>query len=409
MLPVEPCPSGQMAVVGETSCRAVADCGDGRWGAIPVESDTIYVDEAAVGLAVGTADEPFVTIGAALAVVRPGGMIAVAAGNYAESLFVATPVRLWGRCPQMVSIDGDGVGAGLFIQVADVEVHTLALAPTSFGLYAEAPNVELDRIWVHDTPDAGIALVSPASVVIRDSLIERASGLGVAAIGADVRIERSVIRELLANIDAPGRAVSVERRMTTGVAASLVVADSVLRGALESGVAVLSSTATIESSVITNTMPQADGRYGVGVAVQGTSAAPAFAAIADSYIHQSHTAAVSVLEATATLTGVTIDQVLPQPSNDGFGDGVMVLGSAVAASVEVTRSRIAGAARAGLANFDATAVLDGVAFECNTIHLDGERLNGDYTFDVRGGNACWCGNLDDTCKVLTSSLAPPSL
>src|SRR5262245_46751914 len=44
ILPTEPCPPGLMAVPGEETCRTVMSCGAGRWGDIPIDSTTVYVD-----------------------------------------------------------------------------------------------------------------------------------------------------------------------------------------------------------------------------------------------------------------------------------------------------------------------------------------------------------------------------
>ena len=44
IFPAGPCGDGEVALPGDTSCQPLADCGDGVWGNIPVESNTEYVD-----------------------------------------------------------------------------------------------------------------------------------------------------------------------------------------------------------------------------------------------------------------------------------------------------------------------------------------------------------------------------
>lgn len=410
VLPDAPCATGQMAIPGETSCRPVAACGSGTWGDIPVESGTIYVDPSHTPApGTGTAVDPFVNVLDALAAAPDGGMIAVAAGTIDVPLTVTKPVRIWGRCPEMVTVAGDGLSGGVSALADGTEFHNLAVSTNGFAFYVEAEDVLLDRVWVHDNPDAAVASVSPASFTVRDSLIERASGLGVAGVGSRIVIERTVVREMLGNLSAPGRAIDVEYRSFTEEPGTLTVTDSVVSGSLESGIVVIGSTGRIERTVIRNTAPQADGRYGYGIVIQGAEV-PSVGTIVDSYVMSSHVAGIAVFNATASVAFTTIDDVAPQVSDLGFGDGVTVLGTTSPTSVEILSSRIANASRAGIAMFNADVALESCALECNNIHLNGESLNdGSYALDNREGNACYCGDDADECKVLSESLQAPSL
>ncbi len=409
VLPKEGCASGEMAIPGETTCRSVADCGDAPWGDIPIEAGTVYVDAANLpGPGDGTAADPFTTVVAALDAAAPEGMVAIAAGNYRENLSISRAVRIWGRCPTLVSLEGNGVARAMFIGADNVEVHSLGVTANDVGIIIIAKGLLLDRVWVHDTEDIGLATLFPTELTIVDSLIERATGLGVALDGSQMRMERTVVREMRADEVAPGRALSITNAFGSTEPSGLLLSDSVIRTSREAAIACIGSQLDMQRTVIIATQPQADGRFGVGVVVQG-DALPSTAVIRDSYIGDSRTFGLSVLNATATIERLTIDGVLPQLSDGGFGDGVVVLGSAFESWVDISRSRITGAKRAGLASFDAGAVLEGVAFECNTIHLNGEAISADYSFDDRGGNACWCEDEAQVCKVLSTQLEPPKL
>ena len=48
ILPAESCPPGRMAVPGDAECRPVMECGEGRWGDIPIEPSTEHVDASYV-------------------------------------------------------------------------------------------------------------------------------------------------------------------------------------------------------------------------------------------------------------------------------------------------------------------------------------------------------------------------
>src|SRR5579859_5699714 len=106
-LPGAACPSGTMAVPGETMCREVAPCGAGAWGDIPVESNTQFVDASFTGTSDGSMKAPWRTIQQGIDAAASGAIVALAAGSYAENvtfrgaLGSGKPVRLWGKCPSM--------------------------------------------------------------------------------------------------------------------------------------------------------------------------------------------------------------------------------------------------------------------------------------------------------------------
>src|SRR5688572_26928029 len=64
VLPAEPCPPGLMAVPGDAACRPVMPCGEGKWGELPVDASTVYVDGSYAGASDGSAAAPFTSIGA---------------------------------------------------------------------------------------------------------------------------------------------------------------------------------------------------------------------------------------------------------------------------------------------------------------------------------------------------------
>src|SRR5262245_50775857 len=89
ILPPEPCPAGQMAVPVESACHSVMECGAGKWGDIPIDATTVYVDAFYPGLdSDGSSDKPFTTISDAVAAAASGALIAVAAGSYVEDVEV---------------------------------------------------------------------------------------------------------------------------------------------------------------------------------------------------------------------------------------------------------------------------------------------------------------------------------
>src|SRR4030095_6383047 len=63
IVPPDACPLGLMAVPGETPACPVSPCGAGRWGDIPVDANTIYVDGTYAGLdSDGSEARPWTTV-----------------------------------------------------------------------------------------------------------------------------------------------------------------------------------------------------------------------------------------------------------------------------------------------------------------------------------------------------------
>src|SRR5262249_31135691 len=161
---------GTMAVPGEVECHDVAPCGEGRWGAIPVDATTQYVDAAYQGGASdGSESKPWTTIQAAVDAAAPGAIVAIAAGSYAERVLVeGSPVRVWGKCPSMVEIAGPYPGTvDVRVGASATEVHALAVSGETYGiLVSGATDVVVDSVWIHDTPQRGVNVqdtLGPAS------------------------------------------------------------------------------------------------------------------------------------------------------------------------------------------------------------------------------------------------------
>ena len=56
-----------MAIVGDETCRPVADCGEAPWGDISIDEDTVFVDASyAGGDGDGTESKPFTSVQTAI-------------------------------------------------------------------------------------------------------------------------------------------------------------------------------------------------------------------------------------------------------------------------------------------------------------------------------------------------------
>src|SRR5262249_54194451 len=149
-------------------------------GDIPVDAATVFVDGSYAGMSDGTAAHPWPTITQGIAHASAGSTIAVAAGTYLESLtLLSDHVRLWGRCPALVSIVSPvATTPAIVVLGADgAEIRDLAVTGPSIGIGVKnSVDVQIDRVWLHDLSERGILLqhtVGPNSAKLTRSLIER--------------------------------------------------------------------------------------------------------------------------------------------------------------------------------------------------------------------------------------------
>jgi len=366
VLPAEPCGPGSFAVPGEPQCHEVAPCGDAKYGEAPIEPTTQFVDAAfGGGDSDGSEDKPWTVVQDAIDAAESGAVVAIAAGTYPGSVFTAgKSVRIWGRCPSMVTLEGTGASAPA-VQLAEggaPELHAVSVTGPFVGIFAsDVTPVVIDRVRVHDTGYFGIACADqfgPASCVVRRSLVERATGLGVAASGVEIGIEKSAIRDTIEIDEGHGNGILVQ------VGASLQVRGSVIASNVDYGVRVVGSTALLEGSVVHDIRPDtASGRSGVGAGAlaidpRHRSSLTVRGSVISQYSEFGLIAASSELVVEGSVVRdahpVTTPLAEPHPS----GTGVAVTDGA---TLDMRESLVARCIDAGFAVRGATATLQGVA------------------------------------------------
>jgi len=536
VMPADPCGVGQHAIPGESACHDVAPCADGRWGDIPVDATTQYVDGAyAGGGSDGSAQKPWSDIQSAVDAAAAGAIVAVAAGSYLGDVSASAPVHVWGRCPSMVELVGGGTLSVVELtKGADgFELHSVALTGPSMGFHvSDVGDVVLDGVWVHDTKKRGIQVdddYGETSLILRHSLVESAAGYGVFIRGTKVGVEETTVRGTLPTATEAGVGIGAQDSKATGRRAELSVKSSIVEQNQESGIFAGGADATIEATVVRDNQPRAldklggrgidleehiatgqrtflqlvgsvvernhengifaggcdanvastvvrdtlpresdggsgrgigveddpmtgsrstlvlsdcliernhdfglyvsgsdatvtttivrdtqarasDQIFGRGIGVQADVGAPANLALTSSVVQASFEVGVFLAGSSANIDATLVDATAPAAADGLFGDGIVVetyLESS--ASAVITGSEISASARAGVSCFAATATLASTTLECNPIHLDGEMEDGiAYGFQDLGGNVCGCQGATVPCRILTSSLAPPS-
>ncbi|WP_437670759.1 hypothetical protein [Sorangium sp. So ce131] len=397
ILPERPCPPGQMAIPGDTSCREVAPCGTGDYGLIPVDATTQFVNGAYAGDdSDGTMARPWRHIHEGVAHASSGAIVAVAAGTYTEDVQIRSrPVRLWGRCPSLVEV----VGAGANVAAIEIlsrgasrsEVHSLAITGPGVGLGTSgASDVIADRVWIHDTTRWGIDAVSElgrAGLTVSASLIEATKEVGLNVTGSDATIDATVVRGVRArNALDIGRGIHVEGNPVRQGRSTVALRRSLLEQNDDLGVLVFGSDATIESTVVRTTRSRAVAPGGTGIQIQHDPATQERATLAlrASVLEQNHGVGVAMAGAEATIEGTVVRDT--QVRSDGeLGRGIHVQGDhdtkergtlALRASL-VERNQDNGVVITGAeATIEATIVRDTQPYEDGTygrgIHVEGD-------------------------------------
>ncbi len=311
------------------SCNP-GDCGEGTWGNLPLDHETVYVDVAAASGGDGTEAAPFDSIqqGADAAGDAGGGMVAIAAGTYDEYLVLDDSHRsvyLAGRCSDLVIIDGDdGEMGGIHLDAGldlcnEVRVSGVRITNSTFGAVAvNSGYLRLEHAEIDDNQqfgvfvDGGASRVSLDSVVIHDNLPDLSGAYGIGIIVQDGGL-----------IEATD--CIVERNRSVGV----LVNDS-------------GTQMTMTGGAIRDTLVQDDGTFGRGVSVQlGGSI------VLDGTVIEGNTERgiyVGGEGSSAELYGVEVLGTAESPA----GNGAMGLGVGGGASLYAEQTVVEGNAGAGV-------------------------------------------------------------
>jgi hypothetical protein len=165
------------------------------------------------------------------------------------------------------------------------------------------------------------------------------------------------------------------------------------------GVIIMSSTATIDGTVIRNTQPQAsDMAVGAGVVVGTVSGPNASLSLVDSLIDQNRYVGVIAANASLNVSTTLVQNTQPQASDQAFGDGISVnLGDAT-----IESTLLQGNTRASVSNFGSTITLRSVEAICSPIFFNEERVDQAETLCAA------CGGSTTRCVAVSEHLEPPS-
>lgn len=228
-------------------------CGIGTWGTI--EGATVFVDLAAADGGDGSQDAPFRSIqeGADAAGDAGGGVVAVAAGTYAENLVLEGShdgVEIAGRCAELVVVDGSGGGDD----------------QSSVELSSRSAEVVLRGLTVTGGPYVGVVAWA-GTLRVSDAVITGNSFIGVAAVGdgANVELVGTTVSDTHMREDGiGGRGIHVQDGATLRAEECLVI------GNHEVGVLAANGGSLVElmDTTISDTQMVEDGTFGRGIHVE---------------------------------------------------------------------------------------------------------------------------------------------
>jgi hypothetical protein len=354
------CKSGTFAVPS-LGCVPIdgKGCGSGTWGDIEDQAGTLYVDASyAGGGSDGTKAKPYASVADALHTLG-SARIAIAAGVYSDFLLAEHDVEIVGRCPSMVTLDGDDQDPVQPVNVgssgASLTLRNVRLSGDAIGVYAEGGGtVLLDGIFFDGTRTSAVAAFDPTKVTVSNSFISgtRASPTGdfgvagQATTGASISFVHSALFH-----NTTGGAIATEAGSAIG----------------------------LDDTLIEDTLPRpSDLIQGGGVAVQHGASAN----LKDSAIVTATGVGVQIRGAKVTADGLLIEGTRPQASDMGLGVGVDI---DEASTLTITSSALlANRSAAIYANDGNTIVtLDKVLVQGTLAAADTKQ----YGFGISFGNA----------------------
>ncbi len=254
------------------------ECGVGTWGDLEVDESTVFVDASAPDGGDGSEAAPFRSIqdGADAAGRNDGGLVAIAAGTYPETLVMDghhLRVRLSGRCRELVVLDasvGDAGTPGIDMYFMLGELSGLTVRGSNhLGVSIAYSSVRFVDVGVEESSSFGLQVTQYeplefTNLRVESSVFESNKAAAIAVFGTNSEVTL---------VDSEARATRLDEHGDWGV--GIYVTDGGMVAArdcaLESnaGAAVLvsewGSEVTLEHTVLRDTRPSWTDGEGPGI------------------------------------------------------------------------------------------------------------------------------------------------
>jgi hypothetical protein len=406
------CPSGQMALPGDTACREVMVCASGTWGDIPLETDTVFVDQSFVGTSDGGQAQPFVTIQEGVDAVSDGAIVAVAAGTYVEDVVVVNKqVRLWGSCTSQVQVTGTGVGfntLGIREDSSGSEVHNMSFSGRTGIFISGSIDVVVEQVRVHAALARGFVIqdqLGETDATIRQSLIDDNGDMGVFISAATVTLESVVIRNTAPLPDLTfGRGLNAQDDPVTATRAALTMINAIVEGNREVGVFLEGCDGNLDRIVVRDNLPreidQIGGR-GINIQVNPASSERSDVDLRHAFVRGNHDNGVLIVGSDARIESLTVIDTLPVAADQTAGRGLGIQNHVASASrpqisafgIFIRNNYEQGIFTAGVdATFESIVVLDTLPHQLDQMHGRGIAIQ-DHPGTGERGNVSIAGSL----------------
>ncbi len=330
-------------------------CGVGTWGGLPVDDATIYVDASATEGGDGSAEAPLRGIQGALDLAgsQGGGLVAVAAGTYAETLTLGTDhadVHLAGRCRELVTIDasvGDADTPGILI-ASNSEEHEVSglrvVGSLDSGIQVAAGIARLVDLSVEDSAFLGILAMrasSPLTILSIEGCELSGNGtVGLIALetGTEVTVVDTIVRDNVPGSSGGGYGIFVyDGAKLSGEGCELSGNADLGLAANDAGTSVV-----LVDSTIRDTLPDSTGRFGYAI---GMADGAALSLEGCELVGNTSIAA----SAEGPGTELTImDTTIRDTLHNGVGDGGYGIDVSEGASLSASGCELTGNASAGV-------------------------------------------------------------
>jgi hypothetical protein len=404
ILPTEPCPYGTLEVLGETECQPLGDCGDGPWGSLAIDAQTVFVDASAEAAgADGTEAHPFPTLEAAYAAVPAGGQIAIAAGEYLTRLVIGKAVRLTGRCAALVTLRGQSVAGQdrppitIGSSGTGTTIQGVTLTGNGAGLVVNAATgVVVTESQIVEVGDVGIS-AAQAELRLERVRVVGSTQIGVDLYGAEATVVDTVVRDTRpSSTGSFGRGINAECVPDGQGCGRLDVSGSLIAGNAEFGVGVFGVDARIAGSVVRETRSTTPPWWAQGIlaACDFDGQRCARLDVSGSLVAGNAEIGVQLSGAEATITGSVVQGTRPSASGER-GQGIWAqcdAGGQGCGRLDVTRTLVAGNAEQGVVLSGVAATITGTVVRETRPDASGELGQGIYAQCAPDGQSC--GRLD---------------
>jgi hypothetical protein len=379
-----------------------------------------------------TANPGVVVEGASTVVTMAGSLVENAAGTGVRAVGATVNIGssvVRGTTPFSDTVPGRGIFVTRYPSTGVPANVTLSGSVVEFntesGVFVFASIFVMEDSIIHDTLPYqnslgyGIAAVShigsgtPPILELRGSLLERNHSASLVVVGGQLALDRTTIRDTLADVSASGYGIALQDEPSDMVRSAGTITRSLLERSLEIGLYVQGSDLAADSLAIRDTLVRAtDGRGGRAMSVEDDVTTGQRSVASLERVRLERNGAFGLIATGSDVAAHRLrvaDTLGSQHPELIFGDGVAVftLGAGLT-TIQLTAAQIERSARAGVSNFAASVGLAESTLECNPIQLTSESVEGaEAIFTDQGGNSCGCMGETGKCKITSNGLVPP--